>query len=149
MIRAAFVACVAVACLFVARASGEAECLSDMTAQQAMQGPNELVFSGIVVRITRTADLGYRATFDVDRVWKGVVSKRFDVYVWELAPEGGRFEMSKRYLVIAERLTESRAREGVGLAGTDAIAFTRRPCTGPNELGPNIIQDLGVGKPPQ
>ena len=104
MIPAAFVACVAVACLFVARASGEAECLSNMTAQQAMQGPNELVFSGIVVRIT---------------------------------------------LVIAERLTESRAREGVGLAGTDAIAFTRRPCAGPNELGPNIIQDLGVGKPPQ
>jgi hypothetical protein len=52
----------------------------------------ELVFSGTVAEVTRTSEVGYRATFDVDRVWKGPVSRRIDLYLWELPPEGPRFE---------------------------------------------------------
>ena len=56
-----------------------AECIG-MPAKWVMgQKDVELVFSGTVVEVVRTADLGYRATFDVDRVWKGSVSKRLDL----------------------------------------------------------------------
>src|SRR5688572_28161125 len=62
----------------------------------------DLVFSGRVVETTRTAELGYRVTFDVARVWKGAVPKRFDVYVWELAPEMPRFDRGKdQHIVLA------------------------------------------------
>jgi hypothetical protein len=125
------------------------ECLSGTTARELLQGQNELVFSGLVVKVTWTAEVGYRATFEVDRVWKGVVSKYFDIYIWQLAPETGGFALNKRYVVVAKRLTESRARESVGIGGTDAVAFTQVPCTGPIELGATMWRDLGEGKPPQ
>ncbi len=52
----------------------------------------ERVFSATVKAVTRTGEVGYRATFDVDRVWKGVAAPESDLYVWELGPETPRFE---------------------------------------------------------
>jgi len=125
-----------------------AECIQ-RTAKMVMQYKgNELVFSGTVVQVTRTADLGYRATFEVDRVWKGSVPARFDLHVWELAPEIPRFELGRRYVVLAHRLIDSRARQGVGLGESDAIAFTPTQCSDPASLGPTIARDLGEGLPP-
>src|SRR5579871_5272558 len=81
-----------------------AECIR-IPARALMEEKHvELVFSGTVVEIARTADLGYRATFDVDRVWKGSVSRRIDLYVWELAPEIPRFESGRRYVAVARQL---------------------------------------------
>ena len=56
----------------LAASSTHAECITP--GEWWLREPTvELVFSGTAVEITRTADLGYRATFDVDRVWKGTV----------------------------------------------------------------------------
>jgi len=88
----------------------------------------ELVFSGTAVEITRTADLGYRATFDVDRVWKGTVPRRLDLYVWELQVEMNDVVRGRRYVVGATRLIEARERQGVGLAGTDTVGYTEIRC---------------------
>ena len=112
----------------------------------------ELVFSGTVVEINRTAELGYRATFDVDRVWKGTAARRFDLYVWELAPEVDRVEVGHRYLVAAKRLVSPRERQGVGLGGTDRVAFTQIQCGAPaykdaDQSG--IVRDLGAGELPK
>src|SRR4029453_11252833 len=63
------------------------ECVKLSPKTVVEEPSNELIFSGKVVAATRTAHLGYRATFDVERVWKGPVGKRFDLYVWELAAE--------------------------------------------------------------
>ena len=41
----------------------------------------ELVFRGSVVGLNTIGDLGVRVTFIVDRVWKGSVPTRFDLYV--------------------------------------------------------------------
>ena len=80
-------------------------------AKQVMEEKRyEVVFAGTVVAVTRTAELGYRATFEVDRVWKGTVMKRFDLYVWELSPERPRFEVGKHYLALARTLVSSRER---------------------------------------
>ena len=99
-IRAAIV----VACLLAAP-SVRAECIL-LSAKDVMEGKtHELVFSGTVMEIARTADFGYRATFSVDRVWKGSVPRRFDLYIWELLAEMPRFEIGKHYAALAKRLT--------------------------------------------
>jgi hypothetical protein len=88
----------------------------------------ELVFSGTAVEITQTAEVGYRSAFNVDRVWKGAVPKRIDLYVWELASEMDGVVAGRRYLIGARRLVGAREREGVGLGRTDAVAFTEVQC---------------------
>jgi hypothetical protein len=51
--------------------SARGECFV-LTAKYVMEAQDvELVFSGTVIHITRSGELGYRATFDVDRIWKG------------------------------------------------------------------------------
>lgn len=109
----------------------------------------ELVFSGAVVEVTRTGDEGYRATFDVDRVWKGSVSKRFDLYVWELAPEIDRYQLGRRYVVAARQVNDLRVRQGAGLSRVDIVAFTPVQCTNQLSLEPNIIRKLGRSHPPK
>jgi hypothetical protein len=58
--------------------SAGAECIRVTANDLLSRESSEVIFRGTVVQITRTADLGYRATFEVDRVRKGSVSKRFD-----------------------------------------------------------------------
>lgn len=58
-----------------------AECVKVTPKTWIDMPSSELVFSGTVVDVTRTADLGYRATFEVARVWKGSVRGRIDLYV--------------------------------------------------------------------
>jgi hypothetical protein len=110
----------------------------------------DLVFSGTVVNIVRTAETGYQATFDVDRVWKGSVPTRFELYVWEGAAEPPRLEARSRYIVGAKRLAENREREGAGVM-TSEVAF------GPIQCGALLYTDaerlgmtgaLDAGRPP-
>jgi hypothetical protein len=131
--------------VFLAGATTHGECLP-LTAEKALK--NEVVFLGRVVDTSRTAPAGYRATFAVDSVWKGTVSKQFAVHVWEVATETPRFEPNEVYLVVAKRISAPDWRQGVGLAD-DAVAFTPVPCSGSTELGPTTLSDLGPGKPPQ
>jgi hypothetical protein len=75
----------------------------------------ELVFSGRVVTVTRTAGDATRSTFVVDGVWKGDVPARIDLYEWEGIGEVDRVVVEQRYLVGAMCLTWMRMREAVGL----------------------------------
>jgi hypothetical protein len=82
---------VAIAVAVFAPSSTHAECFS-LTAQHVLSSPgSDIVFSGRVVAIARTGELGYRATFDVDRVWKGTAPRRLDLYAWERAAEMPRW----------------------------------------------------------
>ena len=111
----------------------------------------ELVFSGTVVEITRTAETGYRTAVDVDRVWKGTVPRRFDLHVWELSSEVPRVEVGRRYVLGARRLTTLRERQGAGLSANDIVAFAPIDC---GAIGyedaeqSGTIRDLGVGRRP-
>jgi hypothetical protein len=131
----------------LAAPSARAECVW-LSAKDVMEGKlYELVFSGTVMEITRTADFGYRATFYVDRVWKGSVAKRFDLYVWELPAETPHFEIGQHYVALAKRLTDPRARQSAGVVGADTVAFAPVECS--DAQGPNLIRDLGAGQPPK
>jgi hypothetical protein len=133
----------------LAAPSAHAECIQK-SAKEVTEGKfYDLLFGGTVVEIARTAELGYRATFDVDRVWKGSVSRRFDLYVWELEPEIPRFEVGHHYLAIARRLVDPRVRQGSGLGGSDTVAFTPVGCSDPFSLAPDIIRGLGEGQLPR
>jgi hypothetical protein len=126
----------------------KAECVI-ITGKQVMEGSRyELVFSGRVTATTRTAEIGYRATFEVDRVWKGAVSEHTDVYVWELAPERPRFEAGHRYFVLAERMVNPRARAGVGLGPNDGPAITPMQCSDAFQGTPDDLKDLGPSRAP-
>ena len=146
------VSSVIVMTLLSAVPSGRAECVM-VSAKAMLEGPStELAFSGKVVEITRTADLGYRASFEVDRVWRGSITKRFDLYVWEMEPEKPRFEVNHQYVAFAQRLS-TRARQGVGLSETAPVAFTPVTCSDGYSLSADrvreTIQELGPGKPPK
>ncbi len=108
---------------------------------------NELVFSGRVVSRATVGEPTYRATFEVDRVWKGAVPKRIDIYVWELKPEMPRYEQGKEYVVLASRLADARERQAVGLNESDRTAFAALSCAG--ELQPDIRKQLGKGSRPK
>lgn len=123
-----------------------AECFT-LTATFVMQeSVAELVFSGTVAEVARTSEVGYRATFDVDRVWKGSVPRRIDLYVWELSSERPRFEAGHHYVALAQKLIDSRTRQGVGLGQSDLVAYTPVQCSA--ALAPDIVARLGAGRPP-
>jgi hypothetical protein len=139
-----FVAVIAVSVL--APPGIHAECLV-WTAKSVMTEPTlEFVFSGRVLAITPTSEVGYRATFDVDRVWKGVVPGRVDIYVWSLQAEAPRFTQGQSTIVLASRLTDPRARTGVGLGESNNVVFFAPACS--DTLDPKMREDLGPGKPP-
>src|SRR5215467_4505992 len=119
--------CAAVVAVVLAASSAHAECIGG-TGWWLNEKSVELVFSGTVTDVTRTAELGYRASFNVDRVWKGTVTKHFDLYVWELAAEMDLVEAGHRYVIGARRLIDARARQGAGLAAADTLAFTQVMC---------------------
>ena len=145
--RLTAVRCAFVAALIVPPRPAHAECFL-LTANYVMQqSVFELVFSGTVVEVARTGDLAYRARFDVDRVWKGSVARRIDLYVWELSAEHPRFEAGHHYVALAQKLTDSRTRQGVGLAQSDMEAFTPVQCS--DSLAPDIARELGAGRSPK
>jgi len=122
-----------------------AECFI-VTAQHVMtEKAYELVFHGTVVEILRASDNRYRATFDVDRVWKGSVAKRFDLYIWEPPAETPRFEVGSQYVALAQRLIAPRARRDVGLGDMDTLAYTPLLCSDRMLQAPDFIRDLGTG----
>jgi hypothetical protein len=107
----------------------------------------ELLFSGRVVEIIRSAPSGYRATFDVDRVWKGTVAHRIDLYVSEIASEMPLFGVRNRYIVVANRLVDQIARESVGLGPSEPMAFAPAQCSG--SWGADFENQLGLGYRPK
>ena len=109
-----------------------------------------LVFSGRVVGRVYVGKLEtstYRATFEVDRVWKGAVPKQIDIYVSELSAEMPRFEEGREYVVVANRVVHSKLRQDMGLADADGPAFAAQLCSG--DLPPDIRKQLGAGSRPK
>ena len=141
------IAPVVIVALLIGR-QAHAECIV-IGANEVVEGSlYERVFSGTVKTITRTGEIGYRATFDVDRVWKGVVPPEADLYVWELWPETPRFEAGRKYIVLARRLVDPRARAGVGLTATSVEAYSPVQCSDAFSSSPENLRVLGPGRRP-
>jgi hypothetical protein len=147
LVQRALIATVAFVALLLGLQLPRGECVA-LTARSAMKpGRAELVFSGRVVNVARSSDVGYWATFDVDRVWKGAVSKRIDLYVWLPSPEVPSFEPGGHYVALAKPLTDMGARLAAGVADPEMMAFAPIRCSA--YLAPDIAGELGVGALPQ
>ena len=128
--------------------TGRAECFGKNGKFVMAQKSIELVFSGTVVAITPIDQyFRYRATFEVDRVWKGSVTKRFDLYVSGLEEGIPGFQIGQWSVVTATRISDRRARQEFGLSSTSKAAFKVPICS--DALAPDIRAQLGPGYPPR
>lgn len=128
----------------------KAECL-EVSGQMILADSRvDMVFSG---RLVNRAYVGaserstYKATFEVDRVWKGSVGERIDIFVSELAPEAPRFEEGGTYVVVASRVVDAKLRHDIGLEDPKVSAFAARQCSG--VLPTDIREQLGEGARPK
>lgn len=137
-----------VALLLLSVFPAHAECIK-LVPKQILDSPDtRLVFSGTVLKIVSSGERGLRTTFEVDQVWKGEVPKQFVLYTWFLdSAETPRYESGHSYVVAAKRLTDRRARDGVGLGNSNAAAFKAVPCSGLFSTE-EFVGAMGPGKPP-
>lgn len=124
---------------YVAPTHAAAQCGGGyLQIKEFLAAPNvSAVFSGTVVNVQANQTV-LVVTFEVDRVWKGRVTKRAVVYrpapvsTWMEEPDnrvrGGspvrmHFELRKRYVVVAHNLSpEERVQFNAQNAATDALA---------------------------
>jgi protein TonB len=144
--------CLGFICTFAQPALLLAQCTAaSVPLDTVIQDPRAVVFVGVARSVERTGSTE-TATFDVERVWKGVVKEQTVIYR-PLSPTqntGTPFSFRQtRYLVIAHQLdAEERRRVGLGddgdAVGTDTCGGGSRLLapTEP-ELGP-----LGPGRGP-
>jgi len=139
-------ACSTFAVLVLGASNANAEC-ARRTATSVLS--HALVFRGTVLQLTNTGPQGVRVTFDVDRVWKGSVTRRFDVYVSWRQSEIPYFETGQRHLVIADPQTDPERRQAVGIDEKNTLAYFPVRCSDRASLVRTIESDLGAGSPPQ
>jgi hypothetical protein len=127
-----------------------AECVRIQPKEFLKPAENEMVFSGKVVEVTPVgAAGGARATFEVDRVWKGRVPSKIDVFMgyYGGSPELPRYETGRSYAVVAQRLSNEKARASLGVGDPQAVVFVGAVCSG-NYVMEEFVKPLGRGQPP-
>lgn len=138
MIRAALLVAIAA---FAFPRSASAECVTLSAGTVARYA--DAIFSGTVTEIGSDA-----ITFDVDRVWKGPVTKPFTVYVIR-SIDAFEPRLSVKYLVFAVRASEEEQR---GFDARDQRAFVLRQCgSGTREwqhVSNHEVKGLGRGRSP-
>lgn len=146
--RAGRIGFLALALLGLAASASHAECVKIPPKQFLNLPDTELAFSGKVVEVTKAGELGVRATFEVERVWKGRVYKRFDTYISPPASaETPYYEKDHSYVVIARRLVNQQARANAGFGDSDAVIFTGMACSALYSVD-EFVRAVGRGKPP-
>jgi len=103
----------------------------------------DAIFSGTATDVGSSA-----VTFDVDRVWKGPVTKPFTVYIIR-SIDSFEPRLGVKYLVFALRASEDEQR---GFGSSDRRVFVLRPCgsgTRPwDAVSNNEVKELGRGRSP-
>jgi len=81
-----------------------AECVRVGNSLRAILPYADTVFSGTVTDVTDLSGVIDRfVTFDVDRVWKGPVTKRFSIHSFDLTMDRYSFDVGRKYLVFAHK----------------------------------------------
>jgi hypothetical protein len=132
--------------------SARAECVSaPLQLWEFHESP--IIFAGTAVSITPITPIGEpnilmgtKITFDVDRVWKGIVGKRVDLYMG-LSAENPSFEVGRRSPVFARGLIREE-KQRLGLGDTEAPVLTAIACTGALSVS-EITATFGAGKSPE
>ena len=130
--------------------SARAECVNAPLQLWEFHGA-PIIFAGTAVSITPINPpgepntlMGTKITFDVDRVWKGSVGKRVDLYML-LSPENPNFAVGRRSAVLARYLSREE-KQRLGLGDTEAPVLTAMICTGIISVY-EVTDTFGAGKP--
>jgi hypothetical protein len=110
MVRQIVVATIASAAFGIAL---HAECVT-LTAKEMMSRPGVLIFGGRVVDVQDVGQGGARWTIEVQRVWKGSVPARIDIYSSRFGPSEVRppfWRKGSDALVLAARLSDVNVKE--------------------------------------
>jgi len=79
-----------------------AECVSIADDLGSILPYADAVFSGTATDVTDLSGaLDRFVTLDVDRVWKGPVTKRFSIHTFDLTADRYSFDVGRKYLVFA------------------------------------------------
>jgi hypothetical protein len=113
-----------------------------------------LVFSGTTTDVATNDTSEWPSaivTFDVDRVWKGRVTKQFAVYSFTRTVEPFIFKVGEKYLIFAHVLTDTERRD-LNLPSTRQKIFVVGQCgDGTREMTwvtPQEIVELGRANRP-
>jgi hypothetical protein len=121
--------------------SASAECV--LLSVRTVAKYADAIFSGTVTSIDSDA-----VTFDVDRVWKGPVTKPFTVYIIR-SIDSFEPRLGVKYLVSALRASEDERR---GFGSSDRRVFVLRQCgsgTRPwDAVSSSEVKELGRGRSP-
>lgn len=109
----------------------------------------ELVFGGTVTSVERTSESGYRATFAVDRVWKGTIPNLFAVYVLVDGSEAADFRERQQRIVVAQKIVDPRIRAAVGADSSATVAFIAITCNAGLAERQDAIERLGPPHAPK
>jgi hypothetical protein len=128
------------------------ECVRIPLQQVVTRQDVQIVFKGTAVSITPiTPDdpqqtSGFKVTFDVERIWKGSVGKRVELYM-DLNGNNPQFEAGHSSPVFVEYLVDPTVRGRLGITGTDTGVSTAVGCTGIYSES-EITAALGAGAEP-
>jgi len=125
-----------------------AECVG-LTAREVLTRPGmELVFAGRVVDIQDVGQSAARVTFAVERVWKGSVPARIDLYFGRFDPERPQFAKGAYAVAVAKRLKDLTERRRFGLPDSTAPdEYEAFGCTDGREQ--DFEENLGTSHPPK
>lgn len=139
--------------LLAAVSPTEAECIRP--GRWWIEHPStELLFSGTVDQIVRTAPFGFRASVTVDRVWKGSVDQQIDLFVWEVGAERPPIARFQRYVFALRRMRptdDQRECDGAGVPD-GSVAFTPIMCGAEpyaDAERSGLVRDFGAGYAPK
>lgn len=128
-----------------------AECVG-LPAKEMMSRPGvELIFAGRVVDVQDVGQSAARWTIEVERVWKGSVPARIDIYSSRFGPSEVRppFRKGGNALVLAARISDVKQwRQFYGLSESDPpTEYRAYGCL--DALEPNFEANLGPSHPPK
>ena len=117
-------------------------------ASQAMAFPSTVaVFTGKVVEVGQSPGSPFSVvTFEVERMWKGELSKRVSLHQGSIrVSEDPRFSLGDRYFVVASHVGD----RGEGVAGPEDVLGVNTCATAHITDDESIVRELGPGHVPQ
>ena len=128
-----------------------ADCVT-LTAKEMMSRPGVLIFGGRVVDVQDVGQGGARWTIEVQRVWKGSVPARIDIYSSRFGPSEVRppfWRKGSDAFVLAARLSDVKQwRQANGLSESDpSPEYVASGCL--DALENNFEANLGLSHPPK
>jgi hypothetical protein len=131
------------------------ECVKVPLPDLLSEHKGSILLQGNALSITETGEPdrvnGMKVIFQVERVWKGSVGRRIEIYK-DFSPEQARFEVGGSSYVLVVEITNPARRRFFGITGTDTLAYASVHCGLEDYSVSEItgaLKALGLGSEPR